>query len=194
MTALAIGLSWPVAALQAQAPPPAAAVLRIDPARSEARFTVTKLGYEDVTGVFRESEGEIRYDPARIESSSIQWRVRVGSVKTDASNRDRALQSVEYFDAKNHPYLSFVSRNVRAGTGGLIEVAGDITIRGVTRPLTISVRPHATAAGPAFETDFEVNRYDFGVAGGSMMGRLIGSKVRVHLLAATMPITTSAMK
>jgi polyisoprenoid-binding protein YceI len=191
--ALAAVLASPVAATQPAEPQLAAGIWQIDAGRSETRFTVTKLGHEDVTGVFRESEGEIRFDPARIESSSIQWRVRVASVKTDASNRDRTLQSAEYFDARNQPYLSFVSRAVRAGAGGLIEVAGDITIRGVTRPLTISVRPRATAAGPAFATDFEINRYDFGVAGGSFFGRLIGSRVRVHLLAATTPVPTATV-
>ena len=77
---------------------------QIDPARSEVRFTVRKLGFEDVTGVFRESEGEIRYDPAQPGASTIRWRVRVASVLTDASNRDRTLQGQEYFDADRHPY------------------------------------------------------------------------------------------
>jgi polyisoprenoid-binding protein YceI len=51
----------------------------IDASRSDARFTVTKLGYENVTGVFRESEGEIRCDPDRPQDSSVKWRVRVAS-------------------------------------------------------------------------------------------------------------------
>ena len=189
---LAVGFAWPISAgaPQTSRPEPAGAIWPIDPARSEARFTVTKLGYEDVTGVFRESEGEIRFDPARLESSSIRWRVRVASVLTDARNRDRALQSKDYFDAGQHPYLSFVSRSVRAGQAGTIEVAGDITIRGVTRPLNISVRPGGTATEPTFETDFEVDRYDFGVVGGSMLGRLIGARVRVHLRVATGAATT----
>jgi polyisoprenoid-binding protein YceI len=184
-----VGSAWPVAADQPQsiASHAAPTTWRIDPARSEARFTVTKLGFQDVTGVFRESDGEIRYDPARLGSSSIHWRVRVASVLTDASNRDRALQGKEYFDAATHPYLSFVSRSVRAGEAGTIEVAGEITMRGVTRPLTLSVRPRATPVAPAFETDFEIDRYDFGIVGGSVLGRLIGAKVRIHVLAATAP-------
>ena len=187
LAALMIGVAWPVAA---QRPPlavetAAPSVLRIDPARSEARFTVTKFGFDDVTGIFRESDGEIRFDPHRVEASSVRWRVRVASVLTDATNRDRSLQSPEYFDAARHPYLTFVSRAVRAGHAGAIEVTGDITIRGVTRPLTITVQPGTHAAGRTFTTDFEINRYDFGVVGGSVLGRLIGARVRVHLVAAT---------
>ena len=187
LLALVAGVAWPAASGRADstAPQVAAGVWRIDPARSDVRFTITKLGFEDVTGVFRESEGEIRYDPAHPSASSIQWRVKVASVLTDASNRDRALQGEEYFDTGRHPLLSFVSREVRRSAAGMLEVSGDITIRGVTRPLTLSVRPRVTAAGPTFETDFTIDRYEFGVVGGSVLGRLIGREARLHLLAAT---------
>lgn len=187
LLALVAGVAWPAASGRADstAPQVAAGIWRIDPARSEVRFTITKLGFEDVTGVFRESEGEIRYDPAHLAASSIQWRVKVASVLTDASNRNRALQGEGYFDAGRHPLLSFVSRAVRGSAAGMIEVSGDITIRGVTRPLTLSVRPRVTMAGPTFETDFTIDRYEFGVVGGSVLGRLIGREARLHLLAAT---------
>jgi len=167
------------------APQAAAGAWRIDPARSVVQFAITKLGYEAVTGVFRESEGEILYDPAHPSASSIRWRVKIASVLTDASNRDRTLQSEEYFDAARHPFLSFVSREVLESGAGILDVSGDITIRGVTRPLTLSVRPHVTEAGPTFETDFTIDRYAFGVVGGTFFGRLIGRQARVHLFAAT---------
>lgn len=156
----------------------------IDASRSEARFTVTKLGFENVTGVFRESEGEIRYDPDRPQESSVNWRVRVASVVTDATNRDRALQGREYFDAQRHPYLEFTSRAVRRLEDGRLEVSGQLTMRGVTRPLVTVVRHVPTGVHPTFETAFEVDRYDFGIAGGTVMGRLIGRTVRVRLVAA----------
>lgn len=156
----------------------------IDSSRSEARFTVTKLGFDNVTGVFRESEGEIRYDPERPQASSVTWRVRVASVLTDAPNRDSALQGREYFDADRHPFLEFTSSAVRRLDDGNLEVSGQLTMRGVTRPLVTVVRPLLTGAHPSFETTFSVNRYDFGIAGGSVMGRLIGRRVDIRLVAA----------
>ena len=159
----------------------------IDPSRSEVRFTVTKLGFEDVTGVFRESEGEIHYDPNRPEASRVQWRVRVSSVLTDASNRDRSLLQPEYFDAARHPYLGFVSQSIRRLDDGRLEVTGSITMRGVSRPITFIVRSVAGDPLPRFETDFTVDRYDFGITGGTIMGRLIGRTVRVHLTAGVRP-------
>lgn len=164
----------------------------IDPARSEIRFTVTKLGFSDVTGVFRESEGEIHYDEDRPEGSFVNWRVRVASVKTDEPNRDSSLQQREYFDAAQHPYLGFTSRSVRELTDGRLEVSGQITMRGVTRPLTFVVRRVSNGSNPQFEADFTLDRYDFGIAGGRVMGRLIGRTVRVHLVAAVRSRATTA--
>jgi len=158
---------------------PPAGTWRLDPARSVVQFTVTKLGFEDVTGTFRDFAGVVRYDPANPADSSVEWSVKVGSVKTDASNRDRSLQSVEYFDAARHPEMTFRSERVRPLDNGRLQVDGPITIKGRTRPLSIVVEP----ADGGFETHFEVNRHDFDIVGGSVMGRLIGRTVRVRLLA-----------
>ena len=158
-------------------------VYEIDPARSTVQFTITKLGFENVVGTFRESHGEIRWDPRRPEASAIIWRVRVASVFTDARNRDRSLQGPDYFDAARHPELVFESTSVRALDGNRLEVAGRLTIRGVTRQQTAIVRHSGDAAAPIFEADFTVDRYDFGIAGGSVMGRLIGRTARIHLRA-----------
>jgi polyisoprenoid-binding protein YceI len=158
-------------------PPPG--TWTIDPARSVVQFTVTKLGFEDVTGTFRDFAGVVRYDPANPAESSVEWSVKVGSVKTDASNRDRSLQSVEYFDAARHPEMTFRSERVQSLGNGRLQVDGRITIKGHTRPVSIVVEP----SQGGFETRFELNRYDFDVVGGSVMGRLIGRTVRVKLVA-----------
>lgn len=164
----------------------------IDGSRSDVRFTVTKLGFEDVTGTFHESEGTIQYEPDHPERSRIDWRIKVASVTTDATNRDKTLQAPEYFDAARHPYLTFASQSVRGLPGGRLEVSGQLTMRGVTRPLVTTVTVVARGPAPVFETAFEVNRYDYGIAGGSVMGRLIGRTVRVRLVAAVVPDSTNS--
>ncbi len=166
---------------------PAAPNLVIDPGRSIVRFTVTKLGFADVTGTFLESSGDVSYDAARPDASLIRWRVGVASVRTDAADRDRSLQSADYFDARRCPDLSFESRRVQPRSDGTLSVTGDITIRCRTRPITVTVRPRPGSPGPVFVADFTLDRYDFDVAGGLIMGRLIGREVRVHVEAATEP-------
>jgi polyisoprenoid-binding protein YceI len=96
----------------------------------------------------------------------------------------------EYFDARRHPELIFESTRVRFFGPGRLEVTGHITMRGVSRPMTTVVRYSGPDAAPVFETEFEVDRYDFGIAGGRVMGRLIGRTVRIRLRAVTMEHTS----
>ena len=158
---------------------PPAGTWRIDPVRSMVQFTVTKLGFADVPGVFTDFSGSVRYDAARPENSSVEWSVRVASVATDAANRDATLQAPEYFDARRHPELTFRSLRVRSLGDERLEVDGEITIKGITRPQRIV----ATPVHGGFETRFELDRFDFQIVGGTVMRRLIGRTVRIHLTA-----------
>jgi len=158
---------------------PRAGTWRLDPQRSVVEFTVTKLGFADVTGRFLDFAGRVRYDAAQPEHSSVEWIVTVASVRTDAANRDRSLQAPEYFDAERYPELSFRSTRVTRLEDGRLRVEGTITIRGTSRPMIVM----ANAIDGGFETRFELDRYDFGIVGGRVMSRLIGRTVRIHLRA-----------
>ena len=176
---LTVLLSFVPAAERVGVEGPPTGTWQLDPARSVVEFTVTKLGFEDVTGKFLDFSGSVRFDPSSPVDSSVQWTVKIASVKTDASNRDRSLQSVDYFDASRHPEMTFHSERVRPLANGRLQVDGPITIRGQSRPLSIIVEP----VDGGFESRFELNRYDFGIVGGSVMGRLIGRTVRIRLVA-----------
>ena len=153
----------------------------LDPQRSRVGFVVTKLGYADVEGRFTRFTGNVVFDPTHPERSSIRWRVKVASVKTGETGRDRSLQGPDFFDSARHPELAFQSEQVHALAGGRLEVSGRITIKGRTRPLTIVASPAAGGAG--FEARFALNRTEFDVRGGGIMGKLIGRQVRIHLVA-----------
>lgn len=167
------------AARQVDADEPRAGTWRIDPARSVVQFTVTKLGFADVTGQFQTFSGTVRYDPADPANSAVEWSVKVASVRTDDQRRDQSLQSPEYFDTKRHPDMTFRSDRVRAAGAGRLQVDGTITIKGHSQPLSAIVE----SVDGGFETQFELNRYDFGIVGGTVMGRLIGRTVRIRLVA-----------
>jgi polyisoprenoid-binding protein YceI len=157
-----------------------------DPVRingTNVHFTVTKLGFANVTGHFRDFNADIRYDPSQPERSTVQWRVRVASVDTGERDRDRAIQSADYFSAAQFPELTFMSRDVRGEGNTRLHVTGDISIRGVTRTITVPVIVSELNGRRSFVTDFELDRYDFNVRGGSVMSRLIGRTVLVHLSA-----------
>ena len=157
-----------------------------DPARitgTDVTFTVTKLGFADVVGHFREFNADIRYDPARPEQSSVRWRVRVASVETGERDRDRTIQNPDYFAAAQFPELTFNSRDVRVEGDRRLRVTGDIAIRGITRSITVPVVITEQNGRRTFVSDFEIDRYDFNVRGGSVASRLIGRTVRIHLAA-----------
>ena len=162
----------------------------IDRAHSQVKFTVTKWGFVEVEGRFEDFEGQIVFDRSAPEKSRVDWRVKVASVRTGEKNRDDGLQSPEYFDATRFPELRFTSDRVQPGASGAFDVHGQLTMRGVTKPLTIRVASLGTHTVPdegtfqMFKTDFTVNRYDFGIVGGRVLGPVISKEVSVRIVAA----------
>jgi polyisoprenoid-binding protein YceI len=162
----------------------------IDKAHSRVTFTVTKWGFAEVEGRFYNFTGGIVFDEQRPESSRVDWRVRIDSVETGAVNRDKALQGSDYFDAARFPEMRFTSDVVTPLGGGRFEIKGQLTIRDKTRPLTIRATYGGTHTIPnegtytIFQTEFTVDRYDYGVVGGSVMGSAISREVHIKLIAA----------
>jgi polyisoprenoid-binding protein YceI len=166
---------------------------KIDRAHSKVTFTVTKWGFVEVEGRFRDFTGTINYDAAQPERSQISWSIRVATVDTGERNRDESLQGPDYFDAARNPEMTFVSSQVRRVAADQLEVAGTLTIRGVSKPLTVQVRYGGRRQLPdigamdMFQTTFTINRYDFGLAGGGVLGPIISKEVKISLIAASRP-------
>lgn len=162
----------------------------IDKAHSRVTFTVTKWGFVEVEGRFHDFAGIIAFDEQHPERSRIEWRVSVASVETGAPNRDKALQSPEYFDTARFPEIHFTSERVEPRGNGQFDVQGQMTIRGKTRPLTVTAVYGGTHTVPnegtyaIFHTEFTIDRYDYDVRGGSMLGPVISRDVHVTLIAA----------
>ncbi len=166
------------------AKPTASGAWQLDRTRSHVEFAVTKLPGIRVEGRFTDFQGWIRYDAERPERSAVRWSARVESVETGEPDRDDTLQGGDYFLASSYPELSFVSSRVRSRGDGSMDVDGILTIRGITKPITIVVVPSRTPQGtPAFSTRFQVDRFDFGVTGGRFSRATIGREVEVRLLA-----------
>ena len=148
----------------------------IDPARSEVRFTVTKLGFSDVTGVFRESSGEIRYDagaPGGKRDPLARPR-RVGADRRVEPRSLAAAARVLRRRAASGPDLREPARRARSRTGAL-DVTGDITMRGVTRPLTIDVASaHARRPARRSKPTSRSTATTSASPAACVMGRLIG--------------------
>jgi polyisoprenoid-binding protein YceI len=155
---------------------------------SNVSFTITKIMFKE-DGGFRDYSGQIYYDPDHPERSRIQMTVQAASIDTRNDTRDKVLRSDDFFDVERYPTLTFVSTSVMAKPGGLLDVAGDLTIHGVTRHITIPVRYLGRKQMPGwhdfvgFETEFTIDRTEFGVNGSRWSGGnlILSKEVNIHL-------------
>jgi polyisoprenoid-binding protein YceI len=157
---------------------------------SDLSFSIVKWQVFKEAGRFRDFSGRMMYDAINPAASSIEVTVQAASIDTKNSTRDEVLRSDDFFDAARYPTLSFKSTRVRAVSEERLEVTGDLTIRGVTRQITIPVKRLGVGEVAnegeiaAFETEFTLDRTEFGVNGSRWSGGklLLSKEVNIHLV------------
>jgi|TARA_R110000851_G_scaffold182425_1_gene331558 polyisoprenoid-binding protein YceI len=161
-TTLALGLAAP-----AQAEP---ATWQIDPEHAVVAFTIMHAGYAKVLGRFSDIEGSFVYDPETQELSDVTARIGAGSVDTDHEKRDNHVRSADFLDAGAHPAITFTATGSTPTSETTGTVTGDLTIRGVTQPVTLDVTLNKRADYPCchgkdtlgISATAEILRSDFG--------------------------------
>ncbi len=160
---------------------------QIDLAHSELLFQVRHL-LSKVRGRFGDFTGTIDFDAAQPERSSVTLTIRAASIDTSQPDRDAHLRSEDFFAVDRFPTLTFASTAITARGEGRYEVAGDLTIRGVTKAIVLPVAYLGAAKDPwgneklAFEAEIVLNRKDFGLTWNAALetgGFLVGDEVRV---------------
>src|SRR5580704_3372431 len=131
---LALAVVW-----HAPATAVAAANWKIDPARTEIAFAVDSVGYPRTEGHFRRFEGRISVDFNRPENSSVAFHVQSGSVDVGSTSFSDYLRSAAFLNADHFPSIDFVSTSVKRVNDHAVRVAGDLTMLGVTKPLSVDV-------------------------------------------------------
>jgi polyisoprenoid-binding protein YceI len=141
----------------------------LDPAHSSIGFVARHAMVTKVRGSFKEFEGTAQVDGADPSKSSVQVTIKAASIDTRNEQRDGHLRTNDFLDAPNHPNLTFVSTGVRMIDDAHLEMSGDLTIKGVTRPVTIPFEFNGSAMDPmgnfrmGFEGSTPIHRKDFGV-------------------------------
>jgi polyisoprenoid-binding protein YceI len=154
----------------------------IDPVTSSAIFRVKHFNVAYFYGTFNAIEGTLQWDNAAPASSKVEITIQAASVDSRNEKRDAHLASPDFFDAKQFATLKFVSSSVKATDATHFEIAGDFTMHGVTKPLTLAVIKTGEGKDPkgsqriGFETTFVVKRSDFGM---DKMLENIGDEVTV---------------
>jgi len=162
----------------------------IDTVHSHVGFSVRHMMVTTVRGQFRKYSGTVSLDPKDFTRSSFEGEIEVASIDTGVVDRDNHLRTNDFFDAPNHPKITFKSSGIEKKGEGEYAVHGDITIRGVTRPIDLDVEFLGTSKNPYGKTvaglsaHGTVNRKDFGVNFNALLetgGVAIGEKVKLEV-------------
>jgi len=170
---------------------PAVGTYAIDPSHTELGFAVRHMAVSKVRGRFSTFEGtlELAEKPA---DSKVSVTIDAGSVDTRDENRDAHLRTNDFFDAENHPKWTFVSTSITAEDGTDFKVVGDLTIRGVTKSVTLDASLEGVVKDPygnhrvGFSATGEINREDFDVSFNGVMeagGVVVSKKVTIEIEA-----------
>ncbi len=162
----------------------------IDLSHSTAQFKVRHLGFSKVTGRFNDFEGTIHLNPDQFDTLEAKATLQTASVTTGNEQRDAHLRSGDFFDAEAFPTLAFSGSEVRDIDGETFNLAGELTIRGITRPVVLAVEYLGQAPDPwggervAFEARTKINRTDFGLTWNTVLeagGLLVAEEVEIVL-------------
>jgi polyisoprenoid-binding protein YceI len=143
-------------------------IWHVDPVHSHVGFSVRHMMVTTVRGSFATFRGELELDPEDFTKSRITGDIEVASVETRNGDRDNHLRSAEFFDAAAHPKITFASTQIERTEDGY-RVHGDLTIRGVTRPVTLDAEYAGMAKNPygqmvaGISASGTINRRDFGL-------------------------------
>jgi polyisoprenoid-binding protein YceI len=195
----ALGLALSVtlgASAFAQAPPPPnpdpaavrPGVYTVEPSHTRVLFRVSHMGFTTYFGEFTGASGRLTLDPTHPGASALEVSVPVANITTTNATLDGELKSAQWLDAGAYPTMTFRSTSITPTGPSTAEVAGDLTLHGVTRPVVLKAKfnaggvnmlDHAYTVG--FEVTGEIRRSDFGV---KTYVPLIGDDVGLIISAA----------
>ena len=161
----------------------------IDASHSRFGFVARHAMVTKVRGSFNDFEGTATIDGSNPAASSVQVSISVDSIDTRNKQRDDHIRTNDFLDVANHPKITFVSTSITHDGGNDFEVTGDLTIRGITKSVTLPLEFQGEASDPfgnrriGFEGSVVINRKDWGVNWNAALeagGVLVSEKVTLE--------------
>ena len=162
----------------------------IDPAHSAAQFRVKHLMISNVRGEFGKMSGKVTFDGKNYATIKAEAVIDVASINTREKKRDDHLRSPDFFDAEAFPNITFKSKRVEKINGNKFNLVGDLTMRGVTREITLDVEATPVVKGMGGESRIgaqattTLNRQDYGIKWNRALdtgGVVVGDEVQITL-------------
>lgn len=159
----------------------------LDNAHTQVLFKADRFGLSNTFGSFADVSGELMLDEENPANSSVAATIKTASLRSDNDTREGHLKSGNWLDAEAFPEITFVSTGVDQIDETSAKVTGDLTVRGVTKPVTLDVKlknlgtdPVSKRKAVGFSATASVNRHDFGV---SIAENLIGADIEIFIEA-----------
>ncbi len=170
----------------------------LDPTHSEIQFKVKHLMISKVTGQFGKFDASVETEGNDLSTAKIKFSADVDSISTNNEQRDVHLKNSDFFDAENHPQLSFVSNKLEKVDEENYKLHGTLTMRGTSKDITLDVEFGGLITDPwgntrtGFTINGKINRQDYGVSFGMVTetgGLLLGNDVAIHAQAEFVKIS-----
>jgi polyisoprenoid-binding protein YceI len=169
--------------------PSTSTIWKIDSSHSHIEFAVKHLMITTVKGRFADVEGEIVIPDGDPSHASVTATINAASIDTHTTQRDDHLRSADFLDAANFPTLTFTSKRI-TGSADEFTVIGDLTIRGVTREITLEATKEGAGKDPwggeraGFSAKTKIDRREFGLLWNQAIesgGVVVGNEVKVSI-------------
>lgn len=171
------------------------AIWKIDPTHSDVEFKIRHLMITNVTGYFGKYDATVESDSDDFSDAKINFEGEIASISTKNADRDKHLQSEDFFHAEKYPTLTFVSTNVKKASGQNYQITGNLTLHGVTKEIVLNAEFNGIVKDPygqtkaGFEVKGTINRKEYGIsfnaatdAGGLMLGEEVKLEANVQFV------------
>ena len=163
---------------------------QIDPSHSAVNFSARHMMLSTVRGQFEKFSGTVDFDEANPAAAAVDVTIEAASVNTKDEKRDGHLKSPDFFDVEKFPGLSFKSKNVQVIDSNHAKLNGDLTIKGISKPVVLDVEYHGQVKSPwgttnaGFSASTKINREDWGLTWNAPLetgGVLVGKDIKIEL-------------
>ena len=161
----------------------------LDPTHSEVNFKIRHMMVSNVSGHFKNFSATVETEGEDLSTAKVNFTAEVSSISTNNEQRDGHLKTGDFFDAENHPQITFEGGQMEKVDGEHYKVHGNLTMRGVSKPITLHVAFGGIMKDPwgndraGFEVSTKVNRKDFGISFGMVSetgGVMLGEEVSIN--------------